>query len=453
MSLSLVDYEFAQNKLDSIKAFNGCGVYASSGKRFQYAIFGRDSLEVGEDLLLVDRELVKNILLTMASMQGCKIDIMSEEEPGKIHHEYRTVTVDGKLVPDESIKILNKLSRCWGGTENMLCYYGSIDATPLFIRLIDRYVKEYGPELLNEKIKSIYGYESFMLDCVKRATNWLVDHINQSEWGLLEFKRINPNGIKYQAWKDSDTGYLHEDGTSANADDGIASVEVQGYAYDALLAASDLVAISTEERNYYIDLAKSVQKNTLKLLWVEDKDMPYFAIGLDRDVDGKTRQIRTLTSNSAALLDSRLFSDLPSEDSDKYIRPIVNMIMSNEFITDVGVRTRALRHYNLVDFADYHGSLSSWPKETYDIAKGLRRHGYIDEANKLENTLINAFHRSDDFYEYYFVNQNGEVEYNYRDINPYNLAKPGILDIPESCQAWTVSAIMSIASLELHNRR
>ncbi len=434
----------ADNKLSTIKAQQGLGIYASAGESYQYAIFGRDSIEAGEDLLDFDPALAKEILITMASLQGVENNEKTEEEVGKIHHEYRAVKMGGVEVSEKSKKIIEVLSTRWGGSDDMFRYYGSVDATPLFVRLVGQYVSKHGSDILSEQTTDINGNSKHFVDHVYSAAEWVKSKVESSPWGMLEFKRSNPEGLAYQSWKDSRTGYLHLDGTTANADRGIASIEVQGYAYDALMTMGDLKILSDEENDKYVYLAQSLQKNVLNKMWVEDASTPYFAIGLDRDENCETRQIKTCTSNTAAVLDSNLLVDLPDDKRMGYVKPIVNIIMSDDFLTDVGIRTRSLRHKDLIDFADYHGSLVSWPKETYDIAKGLRRHGFLQQAVELEDRLISAARESNEFYEFYYVSDLGEVTYNYQKGESDYSHLVGEICIPEESQAWTISAIMKI---------
>ncbi len=440
--------DIALEKLSLIRAPRGYGVYASAGAKYQFAVFGRDSLEVGEDLLFADQPLCKEILLAVARLQGQKLHVANEEEPGKIHHEYRAISLNGMPISRIAKLILDYLSSRWGGDVDGLRYYGSVDSTPLFVRLVGRYVAEYGPEILEEIVIDRHGRRRPMRDHVRAAAEWVRHRVEDSSWQLLEFQRFNPKGLPYQAWKDSETGYLHTDGTRANADGGIASIEVQGYAYDALVTASNLVALDNDDAEKYRQSAQKLQSQTLKLLWMDGKQ-PFFAIGLDRDGTGQARQIQTYTSNSAAVLDSGLLLDLPDATRAKYVDPIVDMIMSNEFLTDVGIRTRALRHTSLINFPDYHGSLVSWPKDTYDIAKGLRRHGFEVSATKLEDCLLAATDRSSEFYEFYYIDHEGNVEYRYGS-HVRTVESSGKVNVPEPSQAWTISAIISIVYARGH---
>lgn len=437
--------EDIQTVLSLIRAPEGWGVYASAGPNYEFAVFGRDSLEFAEDILLVLPDLSKEIILMCACLQGRHDNSSTEEVAGKVHHEFRSRHFDHQVISHAAEVVLAELSSKWGGEGDELCYYGTVDATPLFIRLLDRYVEEYGDEILQTVIKDRHGHELSLHAHVRMASEWLIHQIDNSQWKLLEYKRLNPMGLPNQAWKDSETSYLHLDGSSANADGGIAAVEVQGYAYDALLASARISAFDDGEAEDWRSLATQLQKNTLEKLWMPESG--FFAQGLDRDGQGNPRQIATLTSNAAALLDSQLLMDLPDSQRQNYLAFIVRTITGPDFLTDAGVRLRALRHVDLINFADYHGAQVSWPKETYDIAKGLRRHGRTNEATDLERRIAQAVLRSGEFYEFYFVNRDGKVKYNYRLEHPDEpeFHTFGAANTPEPGQAWSLSAFLGIS--------
>src|SRR5690606_10088564 len=117
-------------------------------------------------------------------------------------------------------------------------FYGSIDATPLFISAICTYAQEHDPSIFQHTYMDQSGQERTIKEAFDLAVNWLVAKTNENPEHLLEFKNSTPGGgILNQAWKDSASAYIHEDGSWANHDDGIASVEVQGLAYDAYVNA------------------------------------------------------------------------------------------------------------------------------------------------------------------------------------------------------------------------
>lgn len=429
----------------SLVSAGSMGVRASLGTHFDYAIFGRDSLQVAEDLLDSHRSLVHKIIITLASLQGVKKDEKSEEEPGKIHHEYRSKMFNGQPTPEISQNIMKRLQQVWGDVNSdYICYYGSADATPLYIRLIYNYVKKYGPQILEENYNSLSGQKTIK-QSVQSATDWLVGRLTSSPWIMLEYRRLNKeSGITNQAWKDSSTSYLHTNGEIANYNSGIASAELQGYAYDALLAASELVAKNESQKRDWTYLAQQLQQQTIERLWMPETK--FFAQGLDRSGEGHTRRIETLTSNGAALADSRLLTNLPYNQAQSYIRGISEMIAGNEFMTPAGIRSRALKHKDMPGFIDYHGSYTVWPKETYAISRGLRNCGDLKLADQIESRLLSAVMRAGEFYEFFYVNIDNSVWYD-REEAVSHFTKIGLgndLATPEAGQAWTISAVQSI---------
>jgi len=435
--------------LRSITSKSGKGVYASSDTMFKGAVFGRDSLEVGEDLLAVRPRLVQHILLTLASLQGVHSSDITEEEHGKIIHEYRTAIVDGKPLDDVSRHIFTELSSRWGGNNREMAYYGSIDATPLFIRVVGRYCRKNGKAILAKPVKQRDGHILPFQEVLELAVDWLMNKLADSSSGLLEYHARNPHGIENQAWKDSREFYVHKNGELANRKQPIASIEVQGLAYDALVWGAKLLPHRAGE---LMLRANDLRTRTIELLWRPKKH--YFALGIDHRDDGSLRTIETHTANPAALLDGGFFDELSDEDRKRYISGIVHHIMGSDFLTDAGIRSRSLAEKGLIKFWDYHGSFTSWPKETYDIAKGLRHQGFPILAQELENRILNVVRKSRGYPEFVYVDFRGRVM-----AGPPTHQTHGELSLidssnkPESIQAWTVSAVLAITSNQLPGKR
>ncbi|MBA2279266.1 hypothetical protein H0V99_02415 [Candidatus Saccharibacteria bacterium] len=434
--------------LRSVTSKSGSGVYASSDTLFKGAIFGRDSLEVAEDLMMIKPRLVVNILTTLASLQGQTHNKINEEEPGKIIHEYRNVIVDGKSIDDTSMSIFKSLSEKWGGNEKEMAYYGAIDPTPHFLRTLGRYCEMKGPKILESKISLRNGKITTMHDVAAQAVQWIMDKLDSSQTGLLEYKRANPHGILNQVWKDSDEFYVHEDKQLANHSAPIGSIEVQGITYDGLMAAAIFFPESAPK---YIAAAKNLRDRTIELLWLKDRN--YFALGTDFSPEGKLRIIKTRTANPAALLDTEFFNELPAEKRHNFIEALVEYIMSSDFVTDAGIRSRALSAAHLIEFWDYHGSYVSWPKETYDIAKGLRRQGLTKLAYQLENRLLNVYLKTREYPEFLYVDLLGRVLASSPSSHTHGeLMLVDSTNNPERIQAWTVSAIIAIMNYQLKDR-
>ncbi|MBI2009091.1 hypothetical protein HYS84_01620 [Candidatus Saccharibacteria bacterium] len=416
------------------------GVYASSDRLFKGAVFGRDSLVVAEDLMTLRPQLVKRILLTLAALQGTKHHSANEEEPGKIIHEYRSKIVDGRHLSGMPLQIFNDLCKRWGGNTSELIYYGSVDSTPHFIRALDEYVSFYGPRILTRKVTRHDGSEAPLLQILVDALDWLENKLAHSKSGLIEYHAHNDEGIKNQVWKDSNEFYIHENGRYVNHSRPVASIEVQGLAYDALIESAELFPQRSQE---FKNKAQKLRDRTIELLWLPDRN--YFALGVDYDQEGDLRIIETQTANPASLLNSGFFDGLAKDVKEMYVSGVIRNIMGTEFLTDAGVRSRALSEANLIPFWDYHGSFVSWPKETFDVSKGLRRHGFLQLAKQLENRLLNVVRKSRGYPEFLYVDPRGRVLGASSNAHRHThslLVKS--TNVPESIQAWTVSAILAI---------
>jgi len=434
--------------LASVTSKDRMAVYASSDSLYRGAIFGRDSLEVAEDLLTVKPKLVHNILLTLGRLQGTKENGANEEEPGKIIHEYRNTNIDGEQIRGKQLEIFEQLSAKWGGNNQELAYYGSIDATPQFLRTLGMYCLQHGDAILDETVLQRNGETKTMREVAHAAVSWLTGKLAVSKSGLVEYRRINPRGISNQVWKDSEEFYVHENGQLANHDSPIASIEVQGLAYDGLLAAATFFPAKA---TFYTQAAEKLRDRTLELLWQEDRR--YFALGIDFDNDDKLRVIETKTANPASLLDTAFFDGLQPGESERYISAIIRTMMSPDFLTNAGIRSRALSAGHLFKEWDYHGSFVTWPKETYDIAKGFRRQGFPLLARQLENRLLNLVIKNHEYPEFVYVDDWGQVLGGAPVIRKHGNARsvPGI-NKPERIQAWTVSAIMAIVNRRLKEK-
>ncbi|HSX16108.1 MAG TPA: hypothetical protein VLF40_04920 [Candidatus Saccharimonadales bacterium] len=443
--IAALSSDHAEHALNLVRAPERWGVYASLGPNFQYAIFGRDSIETAEDILAFDPDTVHDIILKLCYLQGTT-NTTTEEEPGKIHHEFRAVRLNGHDVPERSIEIIRRLQRQWGGegTDEMI-YYGSHDATPLFVRLVGRYCDRAGSGILDETVTRRGDGETTVRDCLRAALGWLETKISDHSLGLFVQQRLNPNGIVNQAWKDSPTSYLHLDGTLPGYDSPVASIELQGYAYDALLTGMRLHLGSPEDRERWGHLAQQLQRQTVQLLWMEDAQ--YFAQALDFTNPAEPRQIATITSNPGALLDSGLLHDLPGSDARRFSEAIMHTVMGPELLTTIGVRCRAVKHWDLQAFIDYHGPNTVWPKETYDIAKGLRRAGLHHEAGDLEDRLMAGLKEAGEFAEFFYVSRSGKVWYDTAEAMGHFSAQSQGHDIPvpEPAQAWTIAAALAIS--------
>ncbi len=432
--------------LDRVRAPDGWGVFASDGPNFRHAIFGRDSIEVAEDLLEHDQKLARSIILTLARLQGTRSDLDSEEEPGKIHHEYRSAQFAGQAIPAESLAIMRGLqAKKWSDARlDTMLYYGASDSTPLYVRLVGMYADTYGGDILSQTYHNKDGRQQTVRDSLHAATEWLTRKLRQRADHLLAYRRSNPQGIANQAWKDSPSAYLFSDGTLPDHNQGVVSTEIQGYVYDALLYAARVLPEQSDELRA---LAKSVQRSVLAKLWMPHQQ--FFAQGLGVNMAGQEQVIDTLTSNGALLLDSAILQDLPANQRATYVSGLERTIMSTDFLTPAGVRCRAASHALLLPYVDYHGSYAVWSKETADIARGLQKHGRKNSAAQLRQALINSFRKAGDCYELFYVDLDNTVYYQphqaIAQLSSTTVGEP--LPVPEPGQAWSISAAIASAHL------
>lgn len=402
--------------------------------------FGRDSLRVAIDLARHYPKLVRATVRKFAEAQGTVFNTAREEEPGKTAHEIRDVS-DPKAIE------LTK-TRGWGWP-----YYGSVDATPEFIRTLYTYceLSEKNTNFLSEQYVDRDNRTHTIADALTGAVNWLTGRMDSNPEGLLEYKSVLPRGIENQVWKDSWDAYHHSDGTIANHDQGIASIEVQTVSYEALLNAADLyenVLDRKHEAAALRDRADHLAETILRLFWTDDKG-GYFVLGTDRDDEGKPRQLKIRTSNMGHVLNSRI---LDSDDSERVHKraAILRQLQSPELLTVSGIRTLASDEVRFREGAYHNGSVWIW--DTHHIAKGARRYQSDPEfalfADDLDNRILRVVNTLNGFPE--FVRGGNEITINTHIIDVRDDATGHINRIeqpPQDVQAWTVAAILAVKLL------
>ncbi len=421
----------------------GLGIFGSGGVLFSDAVFGRDSVAAAETLLHLYPEIARDVIFTLARLQGiveAPTGLHSnEEEPGKIHHEHRSLFVGSRRISETSEILLRELAHRWGGDVTSLTYYGSVDATPLYARLVANYSATHGDAILAETVTRQDGSTVTIRDSLLAAMDWITRKIDGSELGFVEFLRRNPDGIPFQVWKDSGTSYVHRDGTLANWDAPIAAIEVQGYTYDALLGAAEVLG-----RSDWRERAATLRQRVIDELWMPSEG--YFAMGCDRDTAGRPRWIDSIASNGALVLDTRLLDGLPGAGD--YTAGLVQRICNPDFVTEAGIRCRSVGEHDLVGFQDYHGTWTVWPKETFEVARGLRRQGLNRLARQLGNRLINAVNVAGANVEFLYVSPDGRVMYDFQGCDLRTAEEHQIIGTnqPEAPQAWTVTAALALKS-------
>lgn len=402
--------------------------------RLYETLFGRDSLRTAIDLIPSFPELAKSTVFSLAELQGVSSNIQREEEPGRIVHEAR----------DASDPIAVELSERlgWGWP-----YYGSVDATPELIRTLTAYIQhpQEGPDFLWETYTDRNNETQPIHYALDKAVDWIETRRSQNAEGLLEFQSVIPKGIENQVWKDSWDAYHHTDGSLANHKNGIASIEVQVTAYDALLDAANLYEthLSNPQRAQELrESAEAFRETILELFWTEEKG-GYFVLGTDRDEDGTPRQLKIRTSNMGHALNSRLLED-SSPRSVKMREATVQQLMSPEMLNISGIRTLASDELRFRPGAYHNGSVWLW--DTHHIAKGLRRHGYETFATDIDRRILYVVETTKLFPEYVRGDSAEKPSINESTVviwDELNKRENKVEQPPQEVQAWTVAAILA----------
>jgi glycogen debranching enzyme len=403
--------------------------------RLYEVVFGRDSLRVAIDLLSSYPELARVTTLELAKLQGTEFNIEREEEPGRIVHEARS--------SDDPIALELTERLGWGWP-----YYGSVDATPEFIRTLAGYcqMSEQNSYFLTQEYTAKNGETHTMGDALMAAVDWILMRLEDNAEGLLEFKSVLPQGIENQVWKDSWDAYHHSDGTLANHEQGIASIEVQATTYDALLDAAELYEQYMDRPHAAGELrrrAEILKYTILDIFWLEEKE-GYFILGTDRDNLGNLRLLRVRTSNMGHVLNSRL---LEGDDPEMVRRreSVMRHLLSPELLNISGIRTLASDEVRFRAGSYHCGSVWLW--DTHHIAKGMRRLGYKSEADELDKRILKVVEITRVFPEYVRGDFSGVPSINHRTINVWDEKYQRINKLeqpPQEVQAWTVAAILAI---------
>lgn len=405
------------------------------------ALFGRDSLRVAMDLLPLFPQLAHATIIELARYQGEVFCANREEEPGRIPHEIR----------DASDPIANGLTETlgWGWP-----FYGTVDATPEFVRTMVAYMQRtfINPSVfLAEKYTTHTGAERTMKEAFDNAIEWMLRRMGQNPEGFIESKLAFPESIANQVWKDSWDSYSHEDGTIANLNNGVASVEVQRVAYDALIDAAEVYELlgDGEAAKKILVRAEQLKEAIFTHLWTSDKG-GYFVLGTDRSDDGSLRPLKVRTSNMGHLLGSRL---LEGEKGRQYREAVVRHLFSAEMLTPSGIRTLASDEARYRPGAYHNGSVWLW--DTHFIIRGLRRHGYNQLATVLSEQLFTVIEETRTFPEFVRGDDSPRPALNNRIVDVWDeneRRENRVEQPPQQVQAWSVASILALQHYNIRHR-
>jgi glycogen debranching enzyme len=311
--------------------------------------FGRDSLITAMQTLSLRPAISAGTLRFLARHQGREVNDFRDEQPGKILHEVR----------------LGELARLQRVPHSP--YYGSVDATPLFLIALGEYVRWTGDLALARSL----------LPNAEAALAWMRDYGDSNGDGFIEYHSRSSEGIRNQGWKDSPDSASHRDGTLAEPP--IALAEVQAYAFAAHREMADLYARLGQRDKERVERsqAEHTRQQFLQRLAMSDEDGRFWAMGLD----GAGERIETVTSNPGHALWAGL---LRGDDA----RATTQRLLADDMLCGWGVRTLS-SHARRFNPMSYHNG-SVWPHDNALIALGMKRTGSDAAARDVASQVFEA---------------------------------------------------------------
>jgi glycogen debranching enzyme len=317
----------------------------AAGLPWFMALFGRDSLITSYQALPFMPDLCRTTLRALAAHQAGEVDDFRDAEPGKILHELR----------------LGELAHF--GERPHSPYYGSADATPLFLIVLDEYERWTGDA---ETVRDLEG-------AARAALGWL-DRFGD---GFVTYESRNPStGLTIQCWKDSWDSIVHPDGRLAPLPH--ATCEIQGYAYDARRRAARLARDCWNDPDLadrLEDQARALRDRFVERFWLPGE--AFYALALDGDGE----PVPTLTSNIGHLLWSGIVPD-------EHVAPVVAHLLGADLFSGWGVRTLAAGQRPFNPMGYHRGTI--WPHDNSLIVAGLTRYGRRAEAATLARAILES---------------------------------------------------------------
>ena len=337
----------AWSDLDMLVTQTGHGPYPYAGVPWYSTIFGRDGIITAMLMLWCAPYFARGVLKTLASLQATEVDPASDAEPGKILHERR----GGEMAALGEVPFRH--------------YYGSVDATPLFVMLAAQYYERTADI---ETIKAIWPN-------ILAALQWIDTYGDVDKDGFVEYARMTDKGLSNQGWKDSSDSIFHSDGRLAQGP--IALCEVQGYVFAAKKGASVLAArIGDSDLSARLKAeADDLQIKFEAAFWVEK--LGTYAIALD----GDKRPCEVLASNAGHCL----FAGIASP---AHAASIATLFSGKQFNSGWGVRTIAVGEARYNPMSYHNGSI--WPHDNGLIALGLARYGHKKEALEIFEGIFDS---------------------------------------------------------------
>jgi glycogen debranching enzyme len=323
-------------------------VFFAAGAPWFFTLFGRDSLWAARLLLPLDATVAASTLRVLARLQGTETTPETAEQPGKIMHELRSGTL---AMPGEGI-VLPPL------------YYGTVDATPLWVCLLAEAAHHGMPD---DEIRQLLPH-------LERAMDWITTGAGDD--GFLDYVDETGHGLSNQGWKDSGDSIQWRDGRLAEGP--IALSEVQGYAYEAALGAADLLdRFQRPGADRLREWAAALRRRFRERFWVSTPEGRYPAIALDRE----GRAVDTLTTNAGHLLGTGILD--PDEEA-----AVSSLLVGESMSSGFGLRTLSTDAAGFWPLS-YHGG-SVWTHDTAIVARGMALAGLRDDARTVVEGLLAA---------------------------------------------------------------
>jgi glycogen debranching enzyme len=321
----------------------------AAGLPWFMAIFGRDTLITSYQSLVVGPELARGALHALASLQGTEMNDFKDEEPGKILHEIRF----GELTAL--------------GLKPHRPYYGTIDATPLWLILLSEYWRFTGDA---DTCKELWSNAT-------RALEWIDAYGDLDGDGYVEYRTRSEQGLRNQSWKDSWNSMLFSSGEVAEPP--MAVCEVQGYVYDAKMRTAELaekVWGDPELAARLRDEAGTLFDRFNEDFWVDERG-GYYVLALDKD----KRRVDAMTSDMGQLL----WSGIVPADRARILR---RQLFTDAMWSGWGIRTMSSEDAGFNPITYHNGTV--WPHDNSLVAAGLARYGFRREANRVAMALFES---------------------------------------------------------------
>ena len=322
--------------------------FFAAGAPWYLTLFGRDSLWAARMVLPLDLEPARGTLRALAALQGTKVDDALAEQPGKIMHELR------------------RGSFALGSISLPPLYYGTIDATPLWVCLLHDAWRAGLPE----------AEVAALLPALEAALDWLLEYFDADGDGFGEYLDVTGHGLANQGWKDSSDSVRFRDGRIA--DGPVALCEVQGYAHEAAVSGAALLgAFGRPGAERLLSWAATLADRFRAAFWCGEGDGRYPALALD----GRKQQVDALTSNIGHLLGTGLLT--PEEEL-----LVARRVSEPALDSGLGLRTMSTDDAGYSPLSYHCGSV--WPHDTAIVVAGLARAGLASHASGLVEGLLRA---------------------------------------------------------------